>query len=188
MASVEGTSVTLSSQSWTGVSVDRMHLAFLRSDWDKLCFGGNEVSRSLIDEPDLSSPEQNLRRRDLLYSGRAQLLVKVPPDTQWYEVRYLCEPHLNELLVIGRCGWDSNRDGNQLLQVASRRNDELQGSPENWESPVLWGHSFAGPFTILEGNHRLVAYARSAPRPELKIVACIGLSPTKCFWHLPDLF
>ena len=50
----------------------------------------------------------------------------------------------------------------------------------------MWGHDRGGPFTILEGNNRLIAYASTAPRPALEVSVFIGLSKSPCFWHRAD--
>jgi hypothetical protein len=141
----------------------------------------------LIDKANLSDDVQNRHRRELLYSQRAPLLCNVPSDTAWHEVRYLERVHLRQLLVIGgNCGWDDPADRNELLVVAKRRNIALEESSERWDEPILWGHTTDGPFTVLEGNNRLVAYAGMTDPPPLKIAVYVGLSPTLCIWHRPD--
>jgi hypothetical protein len=51
--------------------------------------------------------------------------------------------------------------------------------------PILWGHSKAGPFTIIEGNKRLIAYAATG-ETTINIPVLIGLSPMRCLWHILD--
>jgi hypothetical protein len=55
---------------------------------------------------------------------------------------------------------------------------------KNW-SPVCV-YTKAGPFTIIEGNHRLVAYAGS-PKAGLNISALAGLSQNNFYFRLSDL-
>ena len=130
-------------------------MAFLRAEWTKI---GRPAERDLIDKANLSDEAQNRRRRELLYSRRAPLLHRVPSDTAWHEVRHLERVHLRQLLVIGgNCGWDDPGDRNELLLVAKRRKIALQTPPERWDEPILWGQTTGGPFTVLEGNNRLVA-------------------------------
>ena len=176
----------LSGQTWTEVTVHHVYVAFLCAEWHKLIVPTTLHDRQLIDQPDLSSYSENQRRAELLYSYRAPLLQRMPADTRLYEVRYLQEGHLDELLVIGRCGWDSPHDGNELLQVARRKLLPLRSQPQTWSAPILWGHTRQGPFTILEGNNRLVAFAGADPRPSLRRSVYAGLSGSLCFWHLPD--
>ena len=42
-----------------------------------------------------------------------------------------------------------------------------------------------GPFTILEGNNRMVAYAASGAEAVIPRVY-VGVSPSPCIWHGPD--
>jgi hypothetical protein len=178
-------STRLADQEWRRVNVHTVHHAFARAEWQKLPLARPE-ERHLIDAPNLNNADENRRRREILYSLRKPLFDKVPSNTEWYEVEYLERAHLDQLLVIGRCDWDDATDKNELLKVAGRKKYALEKPPAEWAEPVLWGHSKAGPFTILEGNHRLVAYAGAPSPPELKIAVYIGLSRDRCFWHLRD--
>lgn len=176
----------LSAELWHPVSNAEACLAFLRAEWDKEAERTAWYDRILIDEPDLGDPSQNAIRRLILGSWRAPLLDKIPTDTSWFRVHFLHESHLDEIFVIGSDDWRDPGDKNELLQVAKRRGKALNGLPTDWHPPLLWGHSQEGPFTILEGNNRLVNYAASASRPPLEIVCFIGLSPSPCVWHEPD--
>ena len=170
--------------SWRPVSIDAVHLAFLRAEWLKI---DRPEEHHLVDKANLSSESQNERRRELLYGRRAPLVSNVPGDTAWHDVRHLEREHLRQLLVIGgNCGWDDRADRNEPLRVANRRNIALQDSPERWDEPILWGHTTDGPFTILEGNNRLVAYTGMRDPPPLKIAVYAGLSPPRCVWHRTD--
>jgi hypothetical protein len=60
----------------------------------------------------------------------------------------------------------------------------MHSPPSNWGTPILWGHDRKGPFTIIEGNHRLVAYASQANKSGLSVPVFVGLSKTPCFWHI----
>src|SRR6266481_7990196 len=95
----------LKDQSWRRVTVDAVHLAFLRAEWHKITLA-QPTDWRLIEAPNLKNVVENNRRRDLLYSRRGLLLERVPRDTAWYEVRSLERTHLNQLFVIGRCDWD----------------------------------------------------------------------------------
>ena len=63
----------------------------------------------------------------------------------------------------------------------------LNSPPSSWPGRIiLWGHDSRGPFSIIEGNHRMLAYAHAAPRQPLNLDVCIGLSPSYCYWHFAD--
>jgi len=173
---------------WTEVDLSHVHLSFLRAEWHKIPVANKDEFRQLLDAPHLSDRAENDLRIQLLNSLRKPLLQRIPGDTRWYEVRHLQESHLIELRVIGRCGWDDGADQNELDKVAKRKHNHLKENPLSWEAPILWGHNKSGPFTILEGNNRLTAYAAARHRPPMNIPIYIGLSDKPCFWHLSDPF
>lgn len=176
----------LSAETWTSVSSAEACLAFLRAEWDKEAERTVWYDRSLIDRPNVQNPAENAIRRLILGSWRDLLLNRIPADTNWFRVQYLRETHLPQLFVIGSDDWRDPGDHNELLKVGQRRNTRLALSPEDWHAPLLWGHTKDGPFTILEGNNRLVNYAGEAARPPMEIVCFVGLSPSACVWHEPD--
>lgn len=177
---------TLAGEAWHPVSNAEACLAFLRAEWDKEAGRTAWYDRALIDHPDLTLPAENAMRRLILGSWRERLLDRIPADTEWYRVHYLREVHLGEVYVIGSDDWRDPGDHNELLQVAKRRGEPMNLPPTDWHPPLLWGHTRQGPFTILEGNNRLVNYASTTSRPALEIVCFIGLSPSTCVWHEPD--
>jgi hypothetical protein len=177
---------TLSNQSWREATVHEVHLAFLRAEVEKPPLDTLLTDRRLIEQPNLDDVAENNLRSLLLSTRRGPLLGRLPNDTKWYLVEYLTDQHLRELRVIGRCGWDDQRDKNELALVARRRPMTLESDPGTWDAPILWGHNRDGPFTILEGNKRLVAYAGTEVRPVMQIPSFIGLSARPCYWHLID--
>jgi hypothetical protein len=179
----------LEEAAWTQRTVHFMHLQWLKGERQAALDVG--VASQLIDQPKLEDPLENYRRHRglMLAGGRLAILVEIPPDTVWYEVEHLTEQNLDDLHVIGRVNWDSKKgsDLNELRKVIGRINaDPLRLQPRDWVMPILWGHEKKGPFTILEGNHRFTSYGALVDPPELKIPVCVGLSPSLCFWHLPD--
>jgi hypothetical protein len=183
------TNMSLAKQKWKEVTINHVYHAFLKGEYDKI-FPNQKAqgvqNRAIVEHPDLTDKSQNYKRALLLLNYRSPLLLRIPCSTVWYEVSSLEEYHLGELRIIGRCGWDDINDQNELLSVADRRSENIDSLPIEWNTPILWGHTKEGPFTILEGNHRLVAYASSNHRPQLHIPVYIGLSEDYCFWHLLD--
>jgi hypothetical protein len=176
----------LSDEHWRRVDNSEACLAFLLAEWDKEAGRTAWYDKALIENPDLADPTQNAIRRLILGSWRAPLLDKIPVDTTWFRVDSLREAHLHQLFVIGSDDWRDPEDHNELLQVGRRRGEPLDRPPSDWHAPLLWGHGRSGPFTILEGNNRLVNYAATRERPPLEITCFIGLSPSPCVWHEPD--
>jgi hypothetical protein len=125
---------------------------------------------------------------------RNVFLVEIPPDTKWYEVRNLTDEDLNELHVVNYHDFNDPKDQNELVKVVARKaaveqkrqeKIEARGPPTDWDPPILWGHTKAGPFTIIEGNKRLIAYAASG-QTGMDVPVLIGLSPMRCHWHTLD--
>jgi len=173
----------LADADWRRVTVHDMHLAFLVAERERYAPALARFGPGLVDAPDLADPEQNRLRMRMLYYMRRHLVGEIPPDTEWHEVRWLTDEHVDELRVIGRCEWDNPLDRNQLRRVAARA--PRAAPPTLPLGPiVLWGHGRGGPFTILEGNHRLTALV--AAGAQFQASACVGLSPSGCYWHLED--
>ena len=180
----------LSDELWSSVSADEAWLAFLKTEWDKWAPLTQWVDRRLVMQPNIEDGVENHLRASLITALRAPLVRRIPSDTLWFKVSSLRDEHLPELRVIGRCGLDSAGDRNELLQVAKRKPQPLiKSQMPLWDAPILWGHGKEGPFTILEGNHRLIAYASSNRRAAALSMPCyVGLSSQPCYWHLEDPF
>jgi hypothetical protein len=142
----------------------------------------------LIDQPDFHNADDNHRRLRLLYQLRGPLLTEIPPDTAWYQVSNLTPHEFPQLHIIARCGWDDleSKDRNELIPAAKRNPKILKTPPMEWAAPILWGHSKDGPFTIIEGNNRLAAYAILENPPVLDIPVIVGLSLTPFYYHIFD--
>ena len=174
----------LSDETWEPVSVHRVVLDFIRGEphyWQPIL---PDHLHHVVHDADLDDGGQNSLRWRLLYSYRRYLMGEIPPDTEWYEVRALRDEHLPELLVIARSGFFEG-PAFDLPSAGTHLQLALQTPPEAWMPPILWGHDRDGPFTVLEGNNRLAAYARS-PSGALGVPVYVGLSPTPCYWHALD--
>jgi hypothetical protein len=178
--------LSLADELWEPASLNAVHLAFLRAEWHKYPDHIRAQYNKLLESPALGDANEDQIRFQLLAATRNPLLQHIPSDTAWFTVSHLRRRHFTELLVINHSHWTSTADRNELLKVVLRRPEPLSGQPTSWAAPILWGHSKAGPFTILEGNHRLTALAGSTDTPETPLVVYIGLTNNKCHWHLPD--
>jgi hypothetical protein len=180
--------MSLASQVWKPISIHDVVAEFLLSERHKVAPLISSADLAVIDTPDTKHPYQNHFRLRALLCVRRQLICEIPPDTEWFEVHNLGTAELDELIVIGRCGWDdpTGADRNELVNVAKRRPSVLRSKPTAWRKLILWGHGRNGPFTIMEGNNRLTAYVAEGCPDNLCIPVMIGLSPTPCVFHLPD--
>jgi hypothetical protein len=176
--------LALAAESWTPVPKDAVILSFLRSEWGKI---RANASRALIDNTDIDDRFQNNARTKLLWDIRGGLIRDIPGDTAWFAVRFLRQRHLDELHAIRFGEWNGPDDLNELRQVALRRPESLRvgSNIESWE-PILWSHSRDGPFTVLEGNHRLTALRGSSQIHDFQMVTYVGTCASMCRWHRPD--
>jgi len=178
--------MSLRTGTWTPASIHNVVAEFIASEPNRYT-GLPSAWQAVIDHPDTTDPRQNHLRLRLLYYARLELMAEIPPDTTWHEVHALTEHDLGDLRIMARCGWDTPSDRNELLLAARRLPKEpLRAVPSSWKKPILWGHDVHGPWTILEGNHRLMAYAANDMPAPLSVPVLLGLSPTPCLWHLPD--
>jgi hypothetical protein len=177
--------VALATKSWQRVSIHDVVAEFLKAERFKFpLLRPSQLAH--IDNADTTDPETNHQRLRWLLEIRRLLVGEIPPDTVWFEVATLTNEELNELHVIKRCGWDSPDDENELRLVARRKPVAAWKHPADWRKPILWGHQESGPFTIIDGNNRLVAYATSQHQIPLSIPVLVGLSPTPCGFHFSD--
>ena len=105
---------------------------------------------------------------------------------RWYEVVSLTENEIDELYVSARHNPQWDGAGNKLDQVAKVARLRLESPPDAWARIILYGHTKTGPFSIIEGCHRMLAWAYADPRPPLSISVYVGLSPSYCYWHHAD--
>jgi len=113
-------------------------------------------------------------------------MIEIPSDTGWFEVENLTENEVDELYVSARHTPQWDQIGNKLTDVAKAAPEPLKAPPDKWARIILWGHTRAGPFSIFEGNHRLIGYAAANSPAPLKIRVYVGLSTSLCFWHHAD--
>jgi hypothetical protein len=187
--------MSLAEKDWTRVSLHKVIVTFLRSERvrvESACANSklprelwSDALSSILEKPNTEDPEENRTRLRLLYLIRHLFVLEIPPDTEWWEVCSLTDKELEELHVVNHEGWNDPADRNELRKVAERKRIELRAEPSVWEPAILWAHDMHGPFTIIEGNNRLTAYAGSG-RTGLKMPVLVGLSPMRCIWHIFD--
>ncbi|SRR6266436_452459 len=173
-------------KNWTKVSINNVVSEFLRGERDRIS-SIYPPWLPIIDSPNLKDPLENHKRLRLLYIYRVNFWIEVPPDTEWYEVHSLTENELDELYMSARHNGEWDAAGSKLVKVAAVSPLPLRAPPDVWPGRIiLWGHEKTGPFTILEGNHRMLAYAAAPRRPLLDISVYVGVSESFCYWHFAD--
>lgn len=150
---------------------------FLSSEWYKPFYDPvREKFDGIVKEPDLDNWEENYYRKELLWKWRSPLLGQLPFGINWYSVELELE-EFEQLLVIKEQGWNQTFGlGKNLVEAAQAVRN---GVPDNWEvnfgqikdiKDKIGSYQFkeriiiialttSGPFTVIEGNHRVVAFA-----------------------------
>lgn len=158
------------------ISEQEFELQFLGSEWYKSFYDHiRDKFKELITNPDITDWQQNYTRKELLWKWRYPLLGQLPMDIDWYLIELELEEFEN-LLVIRENGWDKTFGlGKNLEEVAvvvksgvedrwGVKFDQIQDIKNNIgkydfrEKIILISSSMNFPYTVVEGNHRAVAF------------------------------
>jgi len=187
------------------VSEDEVIAEFLKSDFENAAFEEYQDSlRELVMKPRLDDAGENAKRRALLFIRHLPLWRELPKGTEWFEVE-VRPTDLAQIRVFPRAMWRKLARGNFTLTEVVQRIRSYRGhdvsvraflskisSLREWlarETPpgavLLIGLSESEPFTILDGNHRLVAATLTSTEAMQKLRFLCGLSPrmTECCWY-----
>ena len=158
----------------------------------------------LVLDADVTSEEQNMLRRALLFRRRGHMWRELPPDTQWWEMQLDTED-LCKLRVFPRAHWRKIANGSfALADIVDRiRSRKFSGRVADFiskiqslsyhlrhmtdvSSVILIGEGEDSSVTIIEGNHRLTAAMLGAPealRERFRVF--MGISPrmNEVCWH-----
>jgi hypothetical protein len=186
--------MALADKTWTPVTFDEVVLEWCRAEKDTRLVNRIALSEipgvdELLRSGDITDSRANEERYRRLLRIRGPLLRHIPRGTEWFSVKSLTDGELDELRVIFNCPpWsDPQSHSNELRRVATLNPESLRKPPERWERPILWGHNRSGPFTVIEGNHRLIGYASQKQPRGLSIPVLVGLSLLPCAtWHIVD--
>ena len=190
------------------VSEDEVIAGFLKSDFQSPEFRDYQESlRDVVNDPDLDDSAENAKRRALLFIRHLSLWKQIPAATEWYEME-ISETNLGQVRVFPRAQWRRLARGNfSITEVAegvrSRKHlvdlsfllkivsigDQLRQEDPGFSAVILIGLNERERFTILDGNHRLVAAMLSTPSAVKKLRFLCGLSPrmTECCWYNTNL-
>ena len=162
----------------------------------------------LVTSPNFADPAENEVRRALLFIRHAALWREIPEETEWYEAE-IQYSDLHRIRAFPRAHWRKLALGDfaitqiaqriaddQSRQVAGRnfltKIDDLRHHlAQNGEggAVLIIGLNENGPFTILDGNHRLLAAMLNSPEAVGRLRFFCGLSPrmTQCCWFQTNL-
>ena len=187
------------------VSEDEVIAEFLKSDFEHVAFEDYQESlRDLVMQPHLEDAGENAKRRALLFIRHLPLWRELPKGTEWFEVE-VRPTDLAQIRVFPRALWRKLAHGNFAITEVGERIRTYRGhdvavkaflskiaSLRDWisrDTPpgavLLIGLNESEPFTILDGNHRLVAATLTSPEAMQKLRFLCGLSPrmTECCWY-----
>jgi O-antigen/teichoic acid export membrane protein len=187
------------------VSEDEVIAEFLRNDGRSSAFDAyQEALAPLMENPDFANATQNAKRRALLFIRHGALWRELPKGTEWFEVQ-MDSMSLDRTRVFPRAQWRKLARGDYAIgEVAQRIASAASGkaSEERFFSKIqdlrrwlpeeanpgailLIGLDGTGPFTILDGNHRLVAATLTSSETLQKLRFFCGLSPkmAQCCWY-----
>lgn len=189
------------------VSEDEVIAEFLKSDFQCPEFEDyQEATGRIVTSPALQDADENKVRRALLFIRHGSLWRELPRGTQWFEAEIGLDD-LQRIRVFPRAHWRKLAVGDfSITQVAERITDERfrNRTPEAFrakihdlraqlqldDSPIagavlLIGIDETGPFTILDGNHRLLAAMLATPEAVDRLTFYCGLSPrmAQCCWY-----
>jgi hypothetical protein len=190
------------------VPEDEVIAEFLKTDFQCPEFADYQQSlNGLVSAPDLSNSEENSLRRALFSLRHGTLWGALPKDTVWYEVE-LRASDLSRIRAFPRAQWRKLARGDFAINKVVRCIAEGSRSPDpaflakiqslrsaclkpdrNPGAVLLIGLSGSGPFTILDGNHRLVAAMLNSPESLRSFRVYCGLSPrmVECCWYETNL-
>ncbi len=187
------------------LSEDEVIAEFLKNDFRSPEFEQYQgLLDSLVASPDLGDDRENHVRRALLNVRHGALWRELPEDTEWFAAE-LQPDDLRRLRVFPRAQWRKLALGDfGIAHVAQRVLDDRDRDPaaEAFREKIadlrgrlnegvvanavlLIGLSESGPFTILDGNHRLVAAILTSPDLLRRFQFYCGLSPRmgQCCWY-----
>ena len=187
------------------VSEEEVIAEFLKSDFKHAAFEDYQESlRDLVMKPHLDDAAENAKRRALLFIRHLPLWRELPKGTEWFEVE-VRPADLAQIRVFPRALWRKLARGNFAITEVGERIRNYRGhdvavraflskidSLGQWirrDTPpgavLLIGLNESEPFTILDGNHRLVAATLTSPEAMQKLRFLCGLSPrmTECCWY-----
>ena len=182
---------------------------FLRNDLENSQLAEyQDTVRSLVTAPDYNDAAENAKRRALLFIPHGSLWRQLPKGTEWFEVQ-VSAADLLHLRVFPRAQWRRLARGDYALgdialRIAGRISSEAAAGGffskirdlRNWlrqESDLgavlLIGTDWHRPFTILDGNHRLVAAILTTPETAQRFRFFCGLSPrmAECCWYRTNI-
>jgi O-antigen/teichoic acid export membrane protein len=187
------------------VSENEVIAEFLKTDFHKPEFRKyQQTLGEVVTTPNLSDVVENAVRQALLFVRHGALWRELPAGTQWFEVE-IESADLERIRVFPRAQWRRLARGNFDLTEISQRiaTGDCNGVADesfllkiqqlrnrlgqDWDpgAVLLIGLNQTGPFTLLDGNHRMVAAMLASPEALARFRFFCALSPkmSECCWY-----
>jgi hypothetical protein len=181
------------------LSLEAMEAEFLKTEWYKDFYNPmREKYNAIVTAPDLSSSVHSQVIKSLLWQWRSPVLSRIPKDIKWY-LSELEGNDFGDLLIMRELSWyETFGNAKKLKDVAkSIFSGKIQSKGVNFEKikaikENIGTHNFhekiivissnpQGPYSILEGNHRAVAFQlkveESGDKSHLPKEVIVGESP-----------
>jgi O-antigen/teichoic acid export membrane protein len=188
------------------ISEDEVIGEFLRSDFENAAYRDyHESMHSIVESPNFDDANENAKRRALLFLRHFSLWKELPSDTEWFEVE-LKEGELDRVQVFPRAHWRKIARGNFVITSVVER---LQAWHYKSDSPflakisalrsrlteetpmpgsvVLIGLNESEPFTVIDGNHRMVAALLEKRVHRLRFLCGLSSKMSNCCWYKTNL-
>ena len=187
------------------VSEDEVIAEFLKNDFQCPEFQEyQDAVSALVASPNFANRDENDIRRALLFVRHGTLWREIPKGTEWFEaeIRY---SDLHRIRVFPRAHWRKLALGDFTITQVARRVADAHARPVGAQAfrakieklrdhlahnadagaVLIIGLSENGPFTILDGNHRLVAAMLTSPEAVGQFRFLCGLSSrmVQCCWY-----
>lgn len=177
--------------------------SWLKDEWHFSQY--NQLRQSIpvkiIDDPDFSDGEENKKRLELLRYVRQPMIDPLPKDTQWYEIDFNRDD-LSRTFIVPSADWlpltnntyhilEALRNIASNLDHANRIREikEAIDGENVSKNLILVASSPESFFTIIEGNHRAVAFAKKTLEDGRETIAeeiFLGISSQmkSYIWHI----
>jgi hypothetical protein len=180
---------------------------FLKSDFENPAFRDYQSMQDMVTKPNLDDPNENAKRRALLFIRHLALWKEIPKGTEWYEVE-VKEQDLDHIRVFPRAQWRKLARGNfsirevaenllenknqvesSFLSKIASIEQELGDHDAGFGAVILIGLDENRPLAVLDGNHRLVAAVLSNPHKlhNLKFICGLSSRMAECCWYNTNL-
>lgn len=165
----------------------------------------NTPSR-IIENPNFSDPNENKTRLELLRCVRQPMIDLIPSDTQWY-VTDFNRGDLNRTFIVPSSDWlpitnNSYSVSEAVKNVGSnldhadriRKIKDCANGENVSKNLILVASSPESLFTVIEGNHRVVAFVSEVlNNTETNMIVeeiFLGISPQmkNYIWHIESRF